>query len=58
MKGKIDVTEVRVEELTAELSRETEEAQLFKVIRIDTSSQKEKGCLFYSLMEIPKNVCP
>ncbi|XP_044070793.1 synaptonemal complex protein 1 isoform X2 [Siniperca chuatsi] len=30
MKGKIDVTEVRVEELTAELSRKTEEAQLFK----------------------------
>ncbi|XP_070758417.1 synaptonemal complex protein 1 [Enoplosus armatus] len=30
MKVKIDVTEVRVEELTAELSRKTEEAQLFK----------------------------
>uniref|UniRef100_A0A8P4KTJ3 Synaptonemal complex protein 1 n=1 Tax=Dicentrarchus labrax TaxID=13489 RepID=A0A8P4KTJ3_DICLA len=30
MKGKIDVTEVRVEELTAELSRKTKEAQLLK----------------------------
>uniref|UniRef100_A0A8D0ADC5 Synaptonemal complex protein 1 n=1 Tax=Sander lucioperca TaxID=283035 RepID=A0A8D0ADC5_SANLU len=30
MKGKSDVTEARVEELTAELSRKTEEVQLFK----------------------------
>ncbi|XP_039972199.1 synaptonemal complex protein 1 isoform X2 [Xiphias gladius] len=30
MKTKIDVTEVRVEELTAKLSRKTEEVQLFK----------------------------
>ena len=33
LKGKIDVTEVRVEELTAELSRKTEEAQRLKVER-------------------------
>ncbi|XP_035858115.1 synaptonemal complex protein 1 isoform X4 [Sander lucioperca] len=31
MKGKSDVTEARVEELTAELSRKTEEVQLFKI---------------------------
>ncbi|XP_054473709.1 synaptonemal complex protein 1 [Anoplopoma fimbria] len=30
MKGKIEITELRVEELTAELSRKTEEVQLFK----------------------------
>ncbi|XP_029287842.1 synaptonemal complex protein 1 [Cottoperca gobio] len=30
LKGKIDVTEIRVEELTAELARKTEEAQLFQ----------------------------
>lgn len=31
MKEKIEVTEVKVEKLTAELSRETEEAQRYKV---------------------------
>ncbi|GAA6216779.1 synaptonemal complex protein 1-like [Lates japonicus] len=31
MKNKIDITEVRVEELTAELSRKTEEVQLFEI---------------------------
>ncbi|XP_059185586.1 synaptonemal complex protein 1 isoform X2 [Centropristis striata] len=31
MKGRIDVTEVRLEELTAELSKTTEEAQLLKI---------------------------
>lgn len=36
MKTKIDVTEVRVEELTAKLSRKTEEVQLFKVLHKDT----------------------
>lgn len=34
MKVKIDITEVRVEELTAELLRKTKEAQLFKVLHI------------------------
>lgn len=58
MKGKSDVTEARVEELTAELSRKTEEVQLFKVIQIDTSSQKETSCFFHSLIQIPRNVSP
>lgn len=34
MKVKIDITEVRVEELTAELLRKTEETQLIKVLNI------------------------
>lgn len=38
MKNKIDITEVRVEELTAELSRKTEEVQLFEVIQTNTKS--------------------
>lgn len=54
MKVKIDVTEVRVEELTAVLSRKTEEAQLLKVLQTDTPPQREKRCLFHSLIQIPK----
>lgn len=48
MKSKTDVTEVRVEELTAELSRKTEEAHQLKVIQIDPG----KGCLFFSLYKM------
>lgn len=54
MKVKIDVTEVRVEELTAVLSKKTEEAQLLKVLQTDTPPQREKRCLFHSLIQIPK----
>lgn len=42
MKGKIDVTEVRVEGLTAELSKKTKEVQLLKVIQIYTPPHREK----------------
>lgn len=38
---KIEVTEVTVEELTAELSRTTEQAQLLKVMQIHTQSDRE-----------------
>lgn len=58
MKGKIEVTELRVEELAAELSKKTEEVQLFKVIHIDTSFLKEHLCLYRSLMQLTGNVRP
>lgn len=58
MKGKIEITELRVEELAVELSRKTEEVHLFKVIHIDTSSQKETLCLYRSLMQMTRRVRP
>ena len=57
MKGKIDVTEVRVEELTAELLKKTEEVQLLKVIYIYTSPHREKICLYHHLIPVPRNTC-
>ncbi|XP_053171538.1 synaptonemal complex protein 1 [Scomber japonicus] len=52
MKGKMDILEARVEQLKAELSRKTEEAQLITVILIESEAQiafaendlLKKGC--------------
>ena len=52
MKNKVNVTEVRAEELSAELSKKTEEVQLFKV-KINTLFSGKKSCLFDRLMQIP-----
>ncbi len=55
MKGKVDVTESRVDELKAELSRKTTEAQLLKVMQTDTSPQRKKE---YSQRRIPNMYVP
>lgn len=47
MKRKFDLTEVKVDQLSAELSRKTEEAQLFKVIQTHLSSQDQKMFIWY-----------
>lgn len=44
MQVKIDVAELRLTELTAELLRMTNEVQLIKVLPTDFSLQMEKGC--------------
>lgn len=43
MKVKIDVTEVKVEELTAELSKKTKESQLLKVMQTDSPLQRKNN---------------
>lgn len=53
MQVKIDVAEVRLTELTAELLRMTNEIQLVKVLPTDFSLQMEKRML-PSLKVIPK----
>lgn len=51
MKVKIDITEVRVEKLTAELLSKTKEAQLFKVLHI-LQLRDPNNCLIH--MQIPQ----